>query len=153
MARTLGPPTYQTVNSLTIDASAPTFTFSHYYQRYPYPVVCVTDPWVTVAAGDTVYKIGSATGWTYGTVNGTCMDEPMLENGVDLLKTVFCQTEVSSRVSQGDSGSPVFVIWNGNVHAAGLLWGSAGSPPNQTYSFSTLAGVDLIDLGIFRFTP
>ena len=129
MARTLGPPTYQTVNSLTIDASAPTFNLSHYYRCYPYPVVCVTDPWVSVAVGDTVYKIGSATGWTYGTVTGTCMDEPMLENGVDLLKTVFCQTEVSSRVSAGDSGSPVFVIWNGSVHAAGLLWGPRGARP------------------------
>ena len=155
MARTVGPPTYQTANSISIDGSTPTFTLSHYYHCYMWPpATCVTDNmYYDLAPGDTVYKIGSATGWTYGTITGTCMDEPMFDGGVDLLKTLFCQTEVSSRVSGGDSGSPVFVLLNGNVHAAGMLWGGAGSPPNQVYSFSAWAGIDLADLGLFRFAP
>lgn len=114
VARTLGPPTYQTTNSLTIDPANPTFTV-------------VTAPgggeyWVPT--GGTVYKIGSATGWTYGSISATCRDVNMFEFGVDLGATLLCQNSVLSRNAGGDSGSPVFTMGAGNtIHAVGLLWG------------------------------
>lgn len=148
LARTLGPPTNSTSNSLQIDASSPTFTLSPY--TYCSGGTCNTDDRITLVQGDTAYKTGSATGWTYGVVSRTCNDEAMFDLGVDLNKTLICQTDVQSRSSAGDSGSPVFTIRGGQAFAAGILWGSDGTE----YGYSPLSMlVDLGDIGLIRFTP
>ena len=67
--------------------------------------------------GDTVHKIGRTTGWTFGTVLGTCLDA---NNSTDV--TLFCQTIVRAGSGGGDSGSPVFYV-------AARQQGPAGGDP------------------------
>jgi hypothetical protein len=73
-------------------------------------------PWLNVWAtssyyvGETLDKIGMASGWTYGTVSASCVDHDYLEGG--LVYRVYCSGKASIWGHTGDSGAPVF-IWDG----------------------------------------
>ncbi|MGQ0815458.1 MAG: hypothetical protein ACT4O1_13535 [Gemmatimonadota bacterium] len=83
---------------------------------------------------DTVDKVGARTGWTYGPVTQTCVDEVV--SGVEFI----CQYWVDAGVGRGDSGSAVFVFTSPeSAIITGQLF--AGIVDNtelgQTYLFSS----------------
>lgn len=103
-----------------------------------------------------VDKIGANTGWTYGTVNRTCVDmvrqinDPAYQN---LARYVLrCQTEVLwSQAGYGDSGAPVFK-YDTNTRTATLLGlfhgGSSYGAGNAGYEYySSMANIRN-DLGL-----
>jgi hypothetical protein len=65
-------------------------------------------------------KVGSTTGWTYGTVVDACVDIP--SGPVANRYWYICQAEITgSHSAQGDSGGPVFLLTlDGNVWWGGL---------------------------------
>lgn len=69
--------------------------------------------------GLTVDKVGWMTGWTRGTITGTCVSA-MGADGVGHP----CQTTASYYADGGDSGSPVFFVLAGDTVAfVGIHWG------------------------------
>jgi hypothetical protein len=87
--------------------------------------------------GQTVHKIGRTTGWTRGSVTGTCVTVNL--SGTNI--TQICQTLVSAGVGAGDSGSPVFRRQGStsNVTLVGILWGGSGS---SLYVFSPISNIE-----------
>ena len=85
------------------------------------------DPWV----GEAVNKVGVTTGWTTGTVQSTCVD---VRGPGSSTHWLVCQTTADLGSRPGDSGSPVFSIFD-VVYYGGLLWAGAGDgdPPNLSY--------------------
>jgi len=87
-----------------------------------------------VAVGQTVDKVGRTTGWTEGTVSGTCVNVGV--SGSNIMQ--LCQTLVNSNnpiVMGGDSGSGVWQSLGGtNVKLVGILWGGNGSGTQFVYS-------------------
>ncbi|MGQ0701551.1 MAG: hypothetical protein ACT4PM_00280 [Gemmatimonadales bacterium] len=89
----------------------------------------------------TVNKVGRTTGWTQGSVVGTCVTVNV--SGTNI--TQLCQTLVqdpggATVVGGGDSGSNVFKITSGdNVQLIGILWG--GSADNELFVFSPLKNI------------
>jgi hypothetical protein len=92
--------------------------------------------------GQQVHKIGRTTGWTRGSVTGTCVNTPVS----DIVQ--LCQTWVSAGVGAGDSGSPVFRRQgtSNNVTLVGILWGGSG---NTLYIFSPISNIES-ELGALR---
>ncbi len=79
----------------------------------------ITTAYVTsITTGATVKKMGATTGYTSGTVTGTCTDI-----NVPHTRTITCTTESSTYADLGDSGGPVFVLsGNGSfVYLAGIM--------------------------------
>ncbi len=91
-------------------------------------------------AGDTVHKVGRTTGWTFGTVVGTCTDANI--SGTDL--TMLCQSLVRAGAGPGDSGSPVFFRTAGTkASLAGILWGgSSNDLLGSVFIFSPLESIE-----------
>ena len=89
------------------------------------------------SAGQQVHKIGRTTGWTRGSVAGTCVNVNVSGSNI----TQLCQTLVSAGVGSGDSGSPVFRRQGttGNVTLVGILWGGSGS---SLYVFSPISNIE-----------
>ena len=92
----------------------------------------------SAAVGQTVHKIGRTTGWTRGSVSGTCVNVNVSGSNV----TQLCQTLVSAGVGGGDSGSPVFRRQGttNNVTLVGILWGGSGS---TLYVFSPISNIEM----------
>ena len=92
---------------------------------------------VDLIAGTTLSKVGSTTGWTYGTIAATCQTmQPPDHPGHYLI----CNYSGDMTDSYGDSGSPVFIhATDGSAKLAGLLWGSGGA-------FASFEGLEY-DLG------
>ena len=87
----------------------------------------------------TINKVGRTTGWTAGTVTGTCVNVNVQGSNVQQQ----CQTLVTNNsadiVDSGDSGSPVFQITDGNnVRLVGILWGGGGT---TQFVFSPLKNI------------
>jgi hypothetical protein len=87
----------------------------------------------------TINKVGRTTGWTAGTVSGTCVTVNVSGSNVQQI----CQTLVTNNsaaiVGAGDSGSPAFKITSGdNVTLVGILWGGGGS---TQFVFSPLKNI------------
>ena len=90
--------------------------------------ISTTNPEFTVTGvdipvvGTRVDKMGVATGWTWGIVQGTCVDYSPA--GLPSNYYLLCQYETDFGAIPGDSGSPVF-IWGGGstVPLVGILWG------------------------------
>jgi hypothetical protein len=85
-------------------------------------------------------KVGRTTGWTQGTVSGSCVTVNVSGSNVQQI----CQTLVTNNsaaiVGSGDSGSPAFQIIdsNNNVRLVGILWGGGGS---TQFVFSPLKNI------------
>jgi hypothetical protein len=98
--------------ALTIDHSSPTLQITG---RKNYNV------W-----GETLHKIGSTTGWTYGVIESTCADW-QLPPVVGWRR--LCSDRVDYQSEGGDSGSPVFVLKaDGTVELRGIHFGSIPWP-------------------------
>jgi hypothetical protein len=124
IARTTG------LNSLTIDASNPTFTINGEG---------------AVGVHATANKVGRTTGWTQGMVTNTCVNTGVSGSTIVLL----CQTFVAGNgviVGGGDSGSPVFSRQGSgnNVTLLGGLWG--GNSNGTLFVYSPIANIEA-DLG------
>jgi hypothetical protein len=114
-----------TSGSLEIDTSHPSISI---YATSSSPV-----------DGLEVDKVGRTTGWTYGTITGTC-DDVAYTNGM----SVTCEIATSVYTGEGDSGSPLFE-WDGEDGAD--LYGMALSGGNGTTSYFTSYAGFLTDLG------
>lgn len=100
-----------------------------------------------------VEKVGRTSGWTSGTVNGTCVYQ-VIEDAL-----VLCAGRVTgSRVGGGDSGAPVFARLpsTNEIFVAGVLYGgTAGNPctANCTYYYNHWSSV-VQHLGLtLNYTP
>jgi hypothetical protein len=117
IARTRG------LGSLEIDPNNPTFSISG----------------EGVATSGNVDKVGRTTGWTRGTVSGTCVNTGVSGTSIVLI----CQTFVSGGgviVGGGDSGSPVFRAGNNSVTLLGVLWG--GNQSGTQFVYSPMANIE-----------
>jgi hypothetical protein len=126
VARTVAPTYLPSVyGSTTISTTQPTFTLAGYTESL---------------VGDTVSKVGGATGWTVGVVTGTCADI----NIGGYIRT--CSGVVSAGAGRGDSGAPViFENARGKYYIEGVLFGfidngADGQSGNQ-YFFSNWTAV------------
>ncbi len=104
----------------------------------------------STAVGQVVNKVGRTTGWTQGTVVGTCVDVNV--SGTNIQQR--CQTLVSSAtaviVKGGDSGSPTFrITGNTDVTLVGVLWG--GSSDGTMFVYSPLKNIQ-DELGVLNAT-
>jgi hypothetical protein len=73
-------------------------------------------------AGLVVEKLGTTTGWTWGTITDTCFDYL----GPDGQKGITCAYAADLHVSGGDSGGPIFYIHpegDGRVTLGGIMAG------------------------------
>ena len=102
--------------------------------------------------GGTVNKVGRTTGWTSAPVTATCVNVNVDGTAI----TQLCQTLAGSDapgspviVGAGDSGSPVFLLPNGDQTAqlGGILWG--GNAEGTLIAFSPLKNVQS-ELGDLR---
>lgn len=85
------------------------------------PTFNIVGEW-TETVGLEVDKIGAATGWTYGTLESTCMDVPVEYDGVFVV--MQCQSVATYHSAASDSGAPVFRFnFTSDVELAGLHWG------------------------------
>ncbi len=100
----------------------------------------------TALQGQTVNKIGSTTGWTYGPVIATCADVGVTGSTYALL----CQNIVKAGSDHGDSGSTVFSWTSGaNVKLIGILWGGGTSNGQEVFVYSPFANIQQ-ELGTLR---
>jgi hypothetical protein len=117
-----------------------------------------------------LHKVGRTTGWTSGTMEGTCMDYVWPANGITVLTpTVLrCQYQVGNQFDAdptndwwriatfGDSGSPVFRIRQNafkHVELYGIAWGGntfGNSFGAKKFVFSSIRGIQ-VDLGALEF--
>lgn len=89
--------------------------------------------------GENVNKIGMASGWTWGFVVGSCVDEIFLPTVARL-----CQYDAVATARPGDSGSPVFRYDTGIPGTGTLAW---------LIGILHGAGVNFDGASYFRFSP
>jgi hypothetical protein len=88
----------------------------------------------------TINKVGRTTGWTAGTVSGTCVTVNVSGSNVQEICQTLVTNNAANIVGAGDSGSPVFKITSGdNVTLVGILWGGGGS---TQFVFSPLKNIE-----------
>lgn len=102
------------------------------------PTIRLIDEKHVFAEGQSVHKIGQATGWTVGEVDKTCIhvDANQYDTPQDHFPpgtALLCQVEVDDDsgdplTQKGDSGSPAIVdVFDGKARLLGLVWaGDAG---------------------------
>jgi hypothetical protein len=83
-----------------------------------------------------VDKIGTRTGWTYGPVIATCVNEAVALNGVTYY--LLCSEEADLAQGGGDSGAAVFIYGGDSAIMVGQAFGAAdtlvtGSNGNDFY--------------------
>lgn len=106
--------------------------------------------------GDTLHKVGIATGWTAGRVSRTCVNYNFnVVTTPPARRMLLCQNRVDAitgiRISApGDSGSPVFVRATGSNNAllSGIAWGSGSG--GSYFVFSAMASIQS-ELGTLNF--
>lgn len=95
----------------------------------------------TQPAGETVDKVGQRTGWTWGTIEHSCVDWYVVG------KKLLCQWIAHLYAGQGDSGAPIGFAtpWLGEWELFGVLWGGilgADEEEGQTAIYSTIQGIE-----------
>ena len=100
-----------------------------------------TQPYFTIGAevinpvqGDIVQKVGLTTGWTHGVVYQTCVDINYTTPG-NTPRRVWCYDRANLGAQGGDSGSPVFRIFDpgaGIVYFYGLVSVRGTDQPGST---------------------
>ena len=98
-------------------------------------------PYFTIGAevinpvqGDIVQKVGLTTGWTHGVVYQTCVDINYTTPG-NIPRRVWCYDRANLGANGGDSGSPVFRIFDpgaGIVYFYGLVSFRGTDQPGST---------------------
>ena len=79
--------------------------------------------------GEAVLKVGQTTGQTKGTITNDCINWTMHHSYTDDYYFLLCQIEAQISAQPGDSGAPLFRIWEGQQ----LLLGSLSGVRNTTY--------------------
>jgi hypothetical protein len=74
-------------------------------------------------SGTLVFKVGSTTGGTMGSVICTCAD---INDSTSTI-TQLCQDVAGAVARSGDSGAPVFIQSGGVATLAGIVWGADSS--------------------------
>lgn len=98
----------------------------------------------TQVDGELVDKIGITTGWTYGQVDGTCVDRT--KGSTKLL----CQAYAHINAEQGDSGAPVFKYYGRmEISLMGIVWGKNDNHETIGF-FSDLEQIEA-EIGSFDF--
>lgn len=95
----------------------------------------ISGPVYSTPYGEALDKIGPETGWRWGSVTGTCIDEFTGYHQGTTPIWILCSTATSIHSRPGDSGSIVFK-WYGYdypVAWAGLLWGGPGSNFDESW--------------------
>jgi hypothetical protein len=125
-------------------------------------------PTMPYLVGLTLHKVGRTTGWTTGTIAGTCLDYQQTNSAIHPGTTVRrCQYLFGNVISGigmasfGDSGSPVFRLVDaqcGYVELYGILWGGGiffvppapwtGGSVGKVAAFSPIGGVAFQQAGI-----
>ena len=87
--------------------------------------------------GQRVDKVGQASGWTFGSVEDLCISASPIGTNF----TYVCQTLVSGRSLEGDSGAPVFNLWPGtySVNFYGIV--SLGVQSAPLFTFSPMSAI------------
>ncbi|MDB4908898.1 MAG: hypothetical protein JWO05_3682 [Gemmatimonadetes bacterium] len=107
----------------------------------------------SVSTGLYLDRVGRTTGWTEGTVSGTCVDIQTPISG-QTTKWYKCVNTVGAQIGQGDSGSPVFyrsgddaVTYYGSAFAtSGTTTTVSGLYYASSYVYSPLSNIEA-DLG------
>lgn len=77
--------------------------------------------------GTVLHKMGGSTGWTYGAVTQTCVDQ----FSQDYTVLFLCQDGSDLYNEGGDSGAPVYRKFDTYVQWAGILWSAV--PEHDTW--------------------
>lgn len=87
------------------------------------PLITVVGETSSITQNSTMDAIGATTGWTYSTVEYTCVD--LYSSGLNR-----CSYYVQADVEGGDSGSPVFYYDTGNqtATATGIMFAKSDLP-------------------------
>ena len=117
VARTIGPaatlPAVQ--GSLTVDPAEPRFR--------------VEGVLLDLFPNDSLFKIGSASGWTAGRLISTCVDAEYADSTTTTRYIKLCQGTDSLGLRLGDSGAPVmYRSGAGKYFVAGILHGGLRAP-------------------------
>jgi hypothetical protein len=117
--------------TLLIDTATPFFPVGSYIETWQ---------------GASINKVGSVTGWTWGTVTGTCADYNLYHPSTNaFIGVLHCGNRSTTYAQSGDSGSPYF-YWNpGGVAVAFVGTLSAGG---SNYSVHSDFDVFLDEAGI-----
>ncbi len=95
--------------------------------------------------GEVVHKVGHASGWTFGTVYGTCSDVTLQGYNV----RIVCTDVAHLYAKEGDSGAPVFVpnFTNGTAVFYGVQVARTGTTGGIFSNVNQMRQ----DIGIFNF--
>lgn len=109
----------------------------------PYWTVTATSN--SVLVGNTLHKVGNATGWTFGDVTATCVDNK--PGGWTV--TIVCADKTGMYAGDGDSGSPAFIAgWNQTATFVGVVW---AKDPGTSIVWISNFGQMKQDLGTVTF--
>ncbi|MFA5890715.1 MAG: hypothetical protein WDA27_07165 [Actinomycetota bacterium] len=92
-------------------------------------------------SGRGIAKVGASSGYSSGTVTGTCLDINVDETNITLL----CQYVTNAFSYNGDSGSAMIAregLPVGDVNLKGILWGGPKNDWNTSY-FSAIGNIQL----------
>lgn len=107
-----------------------------------------SNPWLFVTgstdasnlySGETVDKVGAFSGWTYGTITATCVDEIIYDGSyVDGEMKTYCEDESNNMLlREGDSGGSVF-LYDGRDGATFI--GNVSQEIGSTVTFNGFSG-------------
>jgi hypothetical protein len=128
---------------LDIDRANPTFTVFG----------ALTEP-LGMATNYKLNKVGVVTGWTSGNVESTCEDFlQYLPGEIEQGTKLYCQATFSSRLSQNDSGSPVFYLTSsGAAQLYGIMWGGGFNAEGiQVAAFSPMTNITAELGGVYGY--
>ena len=121
-------------------------------------------PWIFVSSteyghpvGTIVDKVGRTTGWTYGTIQNSCVDTRVSPHDGRPEYAVRCAIKTYTWAGPGDSGSPFF-IWDGQDSAELMGFDFAGEAQGQgTVNYyagyrALEADLGILDRGILKTT-
>lgn len=113
------------------------------------PRMRITSELAFPSVNQVIDKMGRTTGWTYGSIDRTCVDlSTPLGLGVNG-GTVRCQDLTRNmHTAGGDSGSPMFVYGGSTVRLAGLHWGRVTYDGRNVAIMSAMSNIRA-DLGAF----
>ncbi len=108
-----------------------------------FPTYTVTQAADFPVLGERVEKMGVGSGWTFGTVNRTCVDVQATNPQGQAVHTMCQMFVAGAAVRGGDSGAPVFRLDNtGAATLLGIAWaGFEGSP--SVLVFSSMRNIEL----------
>jgi hypothetical protein len=90
-----------------------------------HPRFTIVDSMELIPSGTELDRVGIASGWVYGTLTESCVNERVFSDGVQTDFWILCSGTFDATLREGDSGGPVFKVLNlpsGEVELAGIAW-------------------------------